>query len=405
MRLLRPCIVVTVVFVVALAGQGLLAVPQGGHPESPHSPPTQGKMVRGHWTPYDPPDPDLYPEESKVHIIVPGDTLWDLSATYLGDPWLWPQIWDQNRYILDSHWIYPGDPLLIPPTPTVVAEQEEPEDTVPPPVEVRPILDQPVEDVETAPPALVGPELRPVASESDLYCSSYISEPVAPEGLHVAQRYEEAKTLLSDFDVVYLSEGRDQGIEAGTQYLVFRPGDEVKHPVSGEVLGQAIQQVGRLNVMVAHARSATAQLTKGCTEILVGDRLVPFEEVPVPLTIYPGWERWDVDLSDAEKGFVVFAAQDKPLGQGDLVDLDLGFAQGVEPGDYLTVYVDFTDEREFFSTKTFIDAPEPLEDSRFPPKVLGQVVVIRSMENTSTARIIQSAREIDIGDRVVKTDS
>ncbi len=48
-----------------------------------------------------------------VHTIVKGDTLWDLAAHYLGDPFLWPQIWERNPYIKDSHWIYPGDPMVI----------------------------------------------------------------------------------------------------------------------------------------------------------------------------------------------------------------------------------------------------------------------------------------------------
>ena len=50
----------------------------------------------------------------ETHTVRKGDTLWDLANKWLGDPHLWPQVWDQNRYILDSHWIYPGDPLAVP---------------------------------------------------------------------------------------------------------------------------------------------------------------------------------------------------------------------------------------------------------------------------------------------------
>ena len=32
---------------------------------------------------------------------------------HLGDPYLWPQIWERNQYVLDAHWIYPGDPLVL----------------------------------------------------------------------------------------------------------------------------------------------------------------------------------------------------------------------------------------------------------------------------------------------------
>ena len=44
-----------------------------------------------------------------VHIIVPGETLWGLADITYNNPWLWPQLWNENRYITDSHWIYPGD--------------------------------------------------------------------------------------------------------------------------------------------------------------------------------------------------------------------------------------------------------------------------------------------------------
>jgi len=65
-----------------------------------------------HWSRYK--YPESIPEGATYYIIQRGDTLWDLSAKYLGNPFLWPQIWDQNRYITDAHWIYPGDPLILP---------------------------------------------------------------------------------------------------------------------------------------------------------------------------------------------------------------------------------------------------------------------------------------------------
>ena len=50
-----------------------------------------------------------------MHVIVPGDTLWAIAGKYLGNSYLWPQIWEKNTYILDAHWIYPGDPLVLGP--------------------------------------------------------------------------------------------------------------------------------------------------------------------------------------------------------------------------------------------------------------------------------------------------
>lgn len=48
-----------------------------------------------------------------TYIVVEGDTLWDISAMYLNDPWLWPQLWDINSNIDNPHRIYPGDRIHL----------------------------------------------------------------------------------------------------------------------------------------------------------------------------------------------------------------------------------------------------------------------------------------------------
>jgi len=49
-----------------------------------------------------------------AYRVKKGDTLWDLSETFLKDPFLWPDLWNANRHIEDPHWIYPGDSICIP---------------------------------------------------------------------------------------------------------------------------------------------------------------------------------------------------------------------------------------------------------------------------------------------------
>jgi len=76
-------------------------------------PPQDLHLVGDHWTAWNPPAVPATADAQQIHIVVKGDTLWALAGKYLGNPYLWPQIWEKNQYILDAHWIYPGDPLVL----------------------------------------------------------------------------------------------------------------------------------------------------------------------------------------------------------------------------------------------------------------------------------------------------
>lgn len=60
-----------------------------------------------------------------IHIVVRGDTLWDIAAHYLGDPFRYPELAELS-HIKDPHWIYPGDVIRIvrkkPTNPVIVTE-------------------------------------------------------------------------------------------------------------------------------------------------------------------------------------------------------------------------------------------------------------------------------------------
>ena len=397
-------------------------------------PPKNLKKVGDHWTPYDPPDPESFPPDATLHIIVPGDTLWDLADLVFGNPYLWPQIWNENRYIQDSHWIYPGDPLLLPARPTVVGEvvpqgQEgapaTPEAAKPP--QPEPTEEQPEEPARVAaekPPAAhpspgsahaprTVPKVVPLADEFDIRCSGFIAPREERPDYFISNQVEEAKLGLTEGDILYLNRGKANGhVEPGTEYSAIEREGEVRHPITHKFLGYYYRRLGTVKVLAAQETTAIATISMACDEIRTGQALVPLLVTVLPAKMAPPFDQLTVVPPDKDTGYIVHVKDNQERASpGQIADIDMGYEDGLKPGDFLTVFLPSEpfdklprikynyqiNNRRFQNPKVWKD-----DNNNLPPvKVIGQLVVLFAEKNTATVKILNAIREIEIGDSIV----
>jgi len=351
----------------------------------------------GHWTAWYPPEP---PAGAEVHVIVRGDTLWDLAGQFFGDPYLWPQLWEQNQYIADAHWIYPGDPLVI------GMQLEEVDDLAA--LTDTPDDDAMVEDagdgILSAADAGGGPV--PLGGESDIYCSGYIDDPdrefpfsiIGSEYENLVPQLETGdfsgpetvygtQTLrygLMTGDIIYIDGGRDAGMTPGDLFTAVSTGDLVRHPVERNVVGRLFRYQGRVRVLSVQPDTAIAEIVHACDPVNVGSRLEPFEPMPVPLGRIGSMRpvNYPSPAESLEGAPVIVRAEDDilTLGEDSLVYLDQGEIDGVVPGDIYTIY--------------------RLNDRGLPPLVMGELAVLAAYETSSVGRILRSRYTVRLGDRL-----
>ncbi len=81
----------------------------------PGRPPRSRRRAREHTVALGPEGKDEQGRTGRVHTVVRGDTLWDISEAYLGTPWVWPSIWKENPRVANPNRIYPGNRIWIAP--------------------------------------------------------------------------------------------------------------------------------------------------------------------------------------------------------------------------------------------------------------------------------------------------
>jgi hypothetical protein len=328
-----------------------------------------------------------------IHLVRRGDTLWDLSAYYYGNPYQWPRVWSYNAHIDNPHWIYPGDQ-----------------------VRMRKI------GVGGSGGGLAGSSpreaglinRRPLVPGNTVFLRTqgFIGDPKRDVwGELVGAR--EDQMLLSDGNNVYMTMREGVDVQPGQRLTIFR---SVRQPekvqgarrVPGEIV--AIKGTVRIDQWDPRSRVARGKIVESVDVIERGALIGPVDReidvVPPRTNQTTLWARVLTSMYPH-----VYMAQNQ------VVFIDRGSADGLEPGNRLSVVRrgdawrrSLVTTTEMARDRVLVDVPErvriertPLhgDERKFPEEIIAELRVLRTERQSSIALVTVSHREIVAGDRCI----
>jgi LysM repeat protein len=291
----------------------------------------------------------------RTHTVVRGDNLWDLSQRYLGNAFLWPEIYRLNRDVVeDPHWIYPGEILRLPGDGPVVAAAPGVEQPVPEAIAGQPAAPSPVapntetvfRKIQRAPTsqqliergADVGIAEAPTVRSGEVLVAPYVDREGGPRGFGrilksgditgIGQASDRERFQV--YDRIFIAPPVGQVAPEGERYLAYRLG-----PVL-EDQGQVIIPTGIIEVTKA-ARSgvaAGARVVRAYRELSAEDRLIPIDTAGIGTTVRPR----TVPNGPVTTIKWVYGEPVLPSVQSFVV-LGLSSEEGVKMGDEFLIYL------------------------------------------------------------------
>lgn len=311
----------------------------------------------------------------KIHKVVKKDTLWDISEKYLGNPFLWPKLWQWNDYITNPHFIYPGNKIrLYPPEVIVKRPHGEPEEMKEVTVEIQEVeMEQEKIEIETT-------EELPRYSFPELKSTGLISLNEMEKAGKILNA-EDEKVMLTTGDIVYVT--LNESPSSGDIYTIFDVQEKVIHPVTEEYLGYKVTILGTMEIMSFDAGLAIAKIIKAYNAIFRENAVMKQPAIPESISLIYSESSLD--------GYIIGTKEDqKSFGENDIVYLDLGKEDGVVAGNSFIIYK----KGDVVTDKT-TDIEYTL-----PSITIGRLLIIDVKENSSAAIIIYSIEEMHVGERI-----
>lgn len=346
---------------------------------------------------------ELKPDAPERYTVQPGDTLWGISGRYLERPWNWPTLWNLNReQIRNPHRIYPGDVLVLN---RATGQLHVETVALSPRIRTEDLSNA----VPTIPPAVIEAFIsRPmILGENDLDSAPKI------------MATEESRVVVGAGNVAYVR-GLDKS--KGENWYIYRRGDRLVDPETGNLLGYMGQYLGEARVR-QFGEISRIEIVKSTQEIYTGDSLVPVTR-EAPLFAY-------VPRAPAGKisGRVMSLTDNLyETGRYSVVSLSRGAKDGLEVGHVLALYRSPTTSRFAMRTSALFgregpsgsdsrrtyyepqlnvrntpiyDRPVALNEAdlaKLPEQRYGLVMVFRTFDRASFALVMQSRLPVAIDD-------
>lgn len=333
----------------------------------------------------------------KTHVVVKGDTLWDISAIFLEQPWLWPKLWRLNPKINNPHLIYPGDIITL-----VFDEKGEPM-LVLEPTKVKasykwsPKIRQ-KSKVDTAVRLLPLEVIAPFIKYDHLFSAEQLEK--LP---HVIGSDEGHKSSINGFKVYV-----NKDLELAKTYAIYNKGEEVIDPETNVSLGFYVDLVATGQALRTGNQSksepATLKTSTAKREIRSGDFVVPVHEGQM----FPSIFMMKAANKSLRGSIIKASSNGREFGKLEVVMINRGTEHQVTVGDVMAIKrlspgvvktstgPEYTLETSRWNRLRTSDG----SDYKMPEERLGELMVFKVYQQASMALILRTDKPARLQDVV-----
>ncbi|WP_298444546.1 LysM domain-containing protein [uncultured Ferrimonas sp.] len=337
----------------------------------------------------------LKPGHPQTHVVQKGDTLWDISALFLDDPWRWPTLWGANPQIANPHLIYPGDRL------TLVFVDGVPRLVRKPVVNLSPTMG--VKPKGGAVPALPLSIIEPYLSFQRI---------LAPEQLEGTPRVmggERQAVGYTKDDVLFVNDE----LQIGDRYGIYQDGRPL-YDTDGETLLGLEMELAATGQVVESGDTSRLKLLSSRQEVIAGQRVMPITDS----TVLPAYFLPHAAPKGLMGNIIATDAKAVEIGPLQVAILNKGSNDGAKAGQVFAIHqpgteliVDEDDQDKPYRNpedrRAYDKVVALMSDGRtvvLPKVYRGELMVFKAYDNVSMALVVNGRHPARVQDHVLAPD-